>query len=705
MKIRKEDILQYMRKSSYKPLDLTELISHFKVSKKYRKVFEDLLEDLRLAGDVVKIKDGRFGVPERMNLVVGKVKMNRKGFAFIIPLKEGEEDLYIHANNLSGAMHEDIAIARIEKRPKKRKSEGRVVQILKRSHKRLVGIFEDKKDHGWVLPEGRDLFQDIYIPLDEKSGAKNGQLVLAEITKYPVPNRNPEGRIAKILGFPQDRFIETKVAIEKYEIPQKFSENANRESLNCSHPDKKEIAKRVDLQSLPTVTIDGEKARDFDDAVSIEKTEKGNYKLWVHIADVAHYVREESPLDSDAFLRGTSIYFPDLCIPMLPERLSNDICSLKPNEPRLTLTVLMEFNRDGERIGYELFESVISSNERMTYEDTKKILVDSDKKLIGRYSYLLDSFMNMVELCLLLKEKRDKRGSLDFDLPEPEFIIDATGDITNILKSERNIAHKIIEEFMIAANETVASHLFLNHIPSLYRVHEKPDSEKIKEFNEFIKDLGYDLKGIGKIVPKALQGLIRKVKGTPVEHLISSLLLRSMKHAFYSKDNIGHFGLASKMYTHFTSPIRRYPDLMVHRILKKILNHGRLTKSAESGFEEKLHHIATHSSVRERVAENAEREIIEIKKIEFLYDKKDSIFSGIISGVTAYGIFVEISDLFVDGMVRVSSLKDDYYFFIEEKHCLKGRHNKKVYRLGDRVKVKVTEIDLKRREINLEFAK
>ena len=694
-----------MRKSSYKPLNSSELISHFKISKKNRESFETLLEDLRFSGNLFKTKDNRYGVPERMNLVVGKIRISRKGFAFLLPLDKNQEDVYIHATKAGNAMNDDLVAARIEKKPKKGKPEGMVVQILRRSHKKLVGIFEEEGDHGWLIPEDSDICQDIFIPKEERLNAKNGQIVVAEITRYPSHNRNPEGRIEKILGFPNERFIETKVAIEKYELPQEFSASAIQESMKYSYPDKREIMKRKNLRDLLTVTIDGENAKDFDDAISIEKTEKGNYKLWVHIADVAHYVKKDSHLDKDAFLRGTSIYFPDLCIPMLPERLSNDICSLKPNELRLTVSVLMEFSSNGEKINYELFESIISSNERMTYEDVKKILVDSDKKLIQKYSYLLSSFMNMLELCLLLKEKRDNRGSLDFDLPEPRFIIDATGNITNILKSERNIAHQIIEEFMIAANETVASHLFKKHIPSLYRVHEKPDSEKIKEFNEFIKDLGYNLKGIGQIMPKSLQNLLNQVKGTPVEHLISSLLLRSLKHAFYSKDNIGHFGLASKIYTHFTSPIRRYPDLIVHRILKRMLSSNNYSKNEMSELEKKLPVIAAHSSESEKVAEEAEREVLAIKKLEFLYDKKGRTFAGIISGVTSFGIFVEISDLFIEGMIRLSSLNDDYYIFIEEKHCLKGRRTKKTYRLGDKVKVKVIDVDLKRREVNLLFAK
>ncbi|OGL40815.1 MAG: ribonuclease R [Candidatus Schekmanbacteria bacterium RIFCSPHIGHO2_02_FULL_38_11] len=705
MKITKEDVLKYLKKSGDKPLTSEELISGFKVSSKDREFFELLLEELIFSGETVRIKDGRLGIPEKMNLVVGKLKMNRKGSAFVIPVKEGKDDLFINMNKLGNAMHNDLVVARIETTSPGKKPEGVVVQVLKHFYKKIVGVFEEEGDHGWAIPEQKGFSHDIYIPGNEKHKALNGQVVVAEITKYPSLNRNPEGKIIKVLGSHHDRFIETKIAIEEYDIPQEFSDSAINEAETCSHPDIKYIVSRKNLQDLPTVTIDGENARDFDDAISIEKTENGNYKLWVHIADVAYYVKEESYLDKEAFFRGTSIYFPDYCVPMLPERLSNDICSLRPNESRLTVTAFMEFNPGGERISYELFESVIKSNERMTYENLKRIIIDSDEKLIERYSYLLDKFIIMKELCLLLKEKRWKRGSLDFDLPEPQFIIDATGQITSIIKSERNLAHQIIEEFMIAANETVASHLFLKNIPSLYRVHGKPDAEKITNFNEFIKDLKLDVKPIGKIVPKALQNLLNSVKGTSVEHMISSLLLRSLKHAFYSKDNIGHFGLASKIYTHFTSPIRRYPDLIVHRILKKLLSKSNLPSGVITGLEEKLPAIASHSSTREKVAEDAERKVLEIKKLEFLYEKKGEVFSGVISGVTSFGIFIEISELFIEGMVRLSSLKDDYYKFIEEKHCFKGGRKKNIYRLGDKVKVKVTEVDLKRREVNLVFVK
>jgi len=715
MKITNQEILKFMRESVYRPLTMKELIKNFNISSENRNSFRTLIRGLASDGEIIKIKGNRFGLPEKMNLVTGVVQGHPDGYGFVIP-EDGGEDLFINPRSMREVMHGDKVICRAESAQKGGKKEGRIIRILERGHKTIVGIYEPSGHFGFVIPDDRRISHDIYIPFKYSGKAKKGHAVITEITAYPMKNRNPEGRIIEIIGYPDNPDVEIDIVLRKYDIPSKFPIDVLKEADAVQKEvTDDEITGRLDLRDKNIVTIDGEKAKDFDDAVYVERLNNGNYMLGVHIADVSHYVKEGNTLDNEAFKRGTSVYFPDRVIPMLPFQLSNEICSLKPKVDRLTLSALMEFDKYGELIDYRFDETVINSKERMTYTDVAEILneVQSSKlkvssmELKERYSYLLKDFYLMRELCEVLREKRMRRGSIDFDLPEPYIILDLMGKPENIIKAERNIAHKIIEEFMLVANETVAMHFTKMEIPALYRVHDEPDQSKIIELSEFVSNFGYHLKipvfkkGMeSKFHPKRFQELLNSIKGKPEELLISTITLRHMKQARYSPENIGHFGLAFENYTHFTSPIRRYPDLIVHRLLKEIIKKKHIPKKRLDIWEERLPKIAQHSSEKERTADAAENDIVELKRVQFMLEKTGDEYEGIISGVTSFGLFVELEEIFVEGLIHVSSMTDDYYALNERDHSLMGRRTKKRFRMGDRVKVKVENVSLEKRRID-----
>jgi len=704
-----------MRESVYRPLTMKELIKNFNISSENRSSFRTLIRGLASDGEIIKIKGNRFGLPEKMNLVTGVVQGHPDGYGFVIP-EDGGEDLFINPRSMREVMHGDKVICRAESAQKGGKKEGRIIRILERGHKTIVGIYEPSGHFGFVIPDDRRISHDIYIPFKYSGKAKKGHAVITEITAYPMKNRNPEGRIIEIIGYPDNPDVEIDIVLRKYDIPSKFPIDVLKEADAVQKEvTDDEITGRLDLRDKNIVTIDGEKAKDFDDAVYVERLNNGNYMLGVHIADVSHYVKEGNTLDNEAFKRGTSVYFPDRVIPMLPFQLSNEICSLKPKVDRLTLSALMEFDKYGELIDYRFDETVINSKERMTYTDVAEILneVQSSKlkvssmELKERYSYLLKDFYLMRELCEVLREKRMRRGSIDFDLPEPYIILDLMGKPENIIKAERNIAHKIIEEFMLVANETVAMHFMKQEIPALYRVHDEPDQSKIIELSEFVSNFGYHLKipvfkkGIeSKFHPKRFQELLNSIRGKPEELLISTITLRHMKQARYSPENIGHFGLAFENYTHFTSPIRRYPDLIVHRLLKEIIKKKHIPKKRLDIWEERLPKIAQHSSEKERTADAAENDIVELKRVQFMLEKIGDEYEGIISGVTSFGLFVELKEIFVEGLIHVSSMADDYYALNERDHSLIGRRTKKRFRMGDRVKVKVENVSIEKRQID-----
>lgn len=699
MSINNKDLLKFLREDAGRPASLKDIGGRFGISKANRAPLLKLLDDLVATGEIVRIKGGRYGVPSKMNLVTGRLQAHPDGFGFVLP-DEGGEDVFIRAKGINDAMHGDHVVARVEGQKPGGKRDGSLIRIIERAHKTVIGRYEKGKKFGYVVAEEKRILQDIYIPKSEDMGASDGDVVLVEITSYPMKNRNPEGLVIQIVGRPDDPEVEIQSIIIKHNISSIFPEEVLAEA--GSVPDSvndSDLEGRVDLRGMMTVTIDGETARDFDDAVSVRREKNGNVRLWVSIADVSHYVKEGSSLDKEAYARSTSVYFPDRCIPMLPERLSNGICSLNPEVDRLTMTAEMEFNKKGERVDQKFYSSVIKSDFRLTYTSVKKILVDGDETLTKEYEAILPDLKTMEELCDYLKGFRKERGCIDFDLPEAQIIIDIQGGIEAIVRSERNLAHMIVEEFMLAANEAVASFLTRKKIPLLYRIHEEPDSEKLVNFREFIHNFGYSLKGDSP-APKELQRILGEVSGKPEERTINHVLLRSMKQAVYSPKNIGHFGLASDEYCHFTSPIRRYPDLMIHRAMKLAASKGKGLGKVVEKLAERLPVMGEETSSRERKAMEAERDVVDLKKTQFMLDKVGEDYSGFITGVTSFGLFVELEGLFVEGLVHVSSLGDDYYIYDEKGHSLTGERLKRVFRMGDELKVSVARVDIDKRQID-----
>lgn len=693
-------ILDLMKEEAYKPMSFKELLHLFDVKKDKRDRFKRMVKEMVSEGTLVKIRGGRYGLPSKMNLLTGELICHPDGFGFVRP-EEGGEDIFINPRKLAGAMHGDVVVARVEGYKDRGRREGKVIRVVKRAHKVVTGRFERGKGFGVVVPSDERILERIVIPPRETRGAAEGTIVTVEITRWPGRDTVPAGKILEVLGDPEDPDVEAEVILKKFGLPNRFPAAVEREVKDVPMTVGEADAEgRVDLRGFTTVTIDGETARDFDDAVSIDRTAEG-WRLRVSIADVSRYVKEGSEIDTEAYARSTSVYFPDRCIPMLPEALSNGICSLNPGVDRLTMTAELEFDAGGRVTKKRFYESVIKSAERMTYTNVKKLLHNEDAALAERYSAILGDLRLMAELAEKLSEGRKEAGSIDFDLPEPQIIIDIEGNVEDIVRSERNVAHRLIEEFMLAANKAVAEEFSSREIPFLYRIHEEPDEESVRDFVEFIAGFGLHFKSGGG--PKAFQKILKSVEGKPEERLINHVLLRSMKQAVYSEENAGHFGLAFRDYTHFTSPIRRYPDLIVHRLLKLHI-HGKYGREARDRVETLLPEMAGHTSARERKAMEAEREIADLKKCQFMRDKAGESYEGFITGVTSFGLFVELKDYFVEGLVHVSNLRDDYYIFDGKRHALTGEHTKRAFRLGDPAKVTITKVDLERRRIDLVLA-
>ncbi|MDU1442576.1 MAG: ribonuclease R [Clostridium cochlearium] len=697
MKIQ-ETLVEFMKEQAYKPMNLKELAKVFNIKSDDIEDFKKVLDYMEKDGLVVKTRTEHYGVPEKMGLLVGKVQGHQRGYAFLIP-EDDREDVFIPASGLNGAMNGDKVVVKVFKEIKEgKRSEGEVIRILDRVNKTVIGSFEDSKNFGFVVPDEKRIYQDIYIPKGNTMGAHSGDIVIAEITKWPEKRRSPEGKIVEILGKKGEKGIDILTIIKKYNLPEEFPEKVQKYTENIPDEIKEEeYNNRMDLRDKKIITIDGEDAKDLDDAISIEKLPNGNFYLGVHIADVSHYVKEKNPLDKEALKRGTSVYLVDRVIPMLPKKLSNGICSLNPKVDRLTLSCFMEIDKTGKVLNHKVVESVINSSERMTYTDVNKILKDNDQQLIKKYDYLMENFKLMEELCKILYKKRINRGAIDFDFEECKIILDEEGKPVEIKPYEREIGNRIIEEFMLVCNETIAEYMFWANIPFVYRIHEEPDSEKLQHFNEFVYNLGYSIKYSKEIHPKALQEVVEKVKGKKEETVINTLLLRSLKQAKYSPECVGHFGLAARYYCHFTSPIRRYPDLIIHRIIKEYIK-GRTTEKRIKKLEGEVAYASVQSSEMERLAEEAEREVDDLKKAEYMSERIGEVYDGIISSVTAFGLFVELPNT-VEGLVHISTLLDDYYVYDERGLRLIGEKTKKIYRLGDEVKIKVDKVDLDSYEV------
>ncbi|WP_232696595.1 ribonuclease R [Brevibacillus daliensis] len=699
------DILSFMREQVYHPMTINELEEAFSLSGSNE--FKDLvktLNQLETRGEIIRTRTNRYGVPEKMNLIRGRLQNHPKGFGFVIAEAEGLDDVYVHANDMNGAMHGDTVLVRVEKEMNGNRLEGRIIRVCERSSSTIVGTYQDENFYGFVIPDDKRIGKDIFIPKEANNGAADGHKVVVKIVKFPEGRGNPEGEVVEILGHKNDPGVDILSIIRKYNLPEGFPADVMEEAETV--PDQiseDEIKDRRDLRDRMMVTIDGADAKDLDDAVSLERLENGNIRLGVHIADVSYYVKHKSSLDQEAYRRGNSVYLVDRVIPMIPHRLSNGICSLNPQVDRLTISSDMEMDAGGNVVDHDIFLSVIRTNERMTYADVRSILEDQDEQLLEKYKELVPMFEDMKELCLKLRNKRMKRGAIDFDFREAKIYVNEEGEPTNIGFRTRTIAEQIIEEFMLAANETVAEHFHRLHRPFIYRIHDDPKEEKLQNFMEFITNFGYSVRGKGNSVhPRALQQLLEEVKGTPEEIIISTVLLRSMKQAKYDAESLGHFGLSTDFYTHFTSPIRRYPDLIVHRMIRLWLEKKVLDPKEEAYWTEEMPIIAEHTSHRERVAVDAERETDDLKKAEYMLQHIGEEFEGVISSVTSFGIFVELPNT-IEGLVHVSYMTDDYYNYHEKMYAMIGERTGKQYRIGDEVLVRVANVNVDEHTIDFEI--
>ena len=810
-------ILKHIARQPKRTAGFKQLVRELGLHGDERRELNERLQKMVAAGALVPVDSDRYSLPQAAadkNVVVGRLSMHRDGFGFVIPDASSlpavfksrlAGDIFIPPHLIGNAMHGDRVLVEISNVRPDGRGEGRIIRPLVRAHPTVVGIFHYGRRGNYVKPMDAKITQEILIPpgmeIPEGSPAKDpetqksdrapkrrsksvdrvlgdevarrgdwenieGAVVDVEITEWPSPTQNPRGRVVEVLGREDDFGVDVEITIRKFHLPHRFPaaviEQAQNTTAIISGP---ELGRRRDFRALPIVTIDGETARDFDDAVLVRLLQNGNYELHVHIADVAHYVTSESALDQEARLRGTSVYFPDRAVPMLPLELSTDICSLRPQVERLVMSCVMEIDHRGEIVGYELSEGVIRSAERMTYTAVNAVL-EGDLAMRERYGSLVPGFELMRDLALILNRKRERRGSIDFDLPEPVIEFDEFGLMKSISRSERNVAHRLIEEFMLSANECVAQHLESRHVASLYRIHEKPDAKRVYDFEVIAATFGYSL-GVGAlpihrvqtktdrrasygtgrrarevevpqevhITPRMYQKLTEKIAGKPEERILSYLMLRSLKQARYSEENLGHFALAAPSYTHFTSPIRRYPDLIVHRILKYVLRQGSHPPAENAGrvgqpqLEEKaspwskrrprsvptphealggpisveeLHEIAEESSQAERRADEAERDLMEWKKVKFMQDRVGEDFDGLIISVTKFGFFVELTDLFVEGLVPLNTLIDDRYTYHESTREIIGQRSRKTYRLGQKIRVLLDRIDPVERK--LQFA-
>lgn len=711
MMIDQEQVLRYIDEA-VKPLTEEEIAAGLNLETVEELVeMKKVLAELERKGALILSRKGKLGLPKQMGLYVGKITRHPKGFGFLTPDEPETEDIFIGADELNGAQHGDRAVVRIKKPAgddrasgKHYRAEGEVIRILERAMKKVVGTFEKHKNYGYVIPDDRRFGGDIFIAPDGVNGASDKTKVLVEITRFAEAKRNAEGVISEIIGAADEVGVDTLSIIYKYGLSREFPDDVLREVEKI--PEKvsaEELKGRRDLRKQLLVTIDGADAKDLDDAVSLELLESGLWRLGVHIADVSAYVAEDSALDKEARMRGTSVYLVDQVLPMLPKKLSNGICSLNPQEDRLALSVVMDVDYNGVVQNQEIFPSVIKTAHRLTYDEVNQMYA-GDESLQIKYADVWPMLEEMRVLQEILFHKRLYRGALDFDFPESKVILDEQGKPMEIKCVERGRAERVIEEFMLCANETVAERYYWLEVPFLYRVHEEPKPESVTEVKQFLQVFGYKFKGTAEQVrAKDYQKILDKIKNKPEERAISTVMLRSMHHARYEAEQGEHFGLACEYYTHFTSPIRRYPDLAVHRMIKELLkNDGALSDKRRSDLENRMKSYAVQSSTREKMAEEAERDSVDMKMAEYMKSFVGETFIGTISGVTQFGFFVELENT-VEGLVHISTLTDDFYHFIQERYTLAGEHTKHLFKLGERVKVKLVRVDLLERQIDFEW--
>ena len=705
----KDKIMAFMQRESYAPMTAEEMIFAIPVKEEPMHEFWDAILDLEQDGYIVKTRFDTYGLPEKMGLVAGRFQLSSKGFGFLIPDNKGNKpDVFIPPRKLHGAMNNDRVMARVDSHAPGRRPEGEIIRIIKHANSRIVGVFKRTMDFAFVTPDDKRIGGDIYILRKNFGGAANNQKVIVEITEWPTENRrSAEGRVVEILGYVGDPGLEILSIIKQHELPLDFPDNVKRAAARVpAEIREKDLKDREDRRDYPVVTVDSEDAKDLDDAVYVERLENGRYLLGVYIADVSYYVKAKTLLDQEAQQRGTSVYLVDRVLPMLPQRLSNGICSLNENEDRLVMACEMEIEADtGRTAKYKIFPSVIHSHHRLSYNLLRSILEEGDKEVREKFADVVPMLEEMRTLCRILQKKRARRGAIEFDLAEQKVILDEAGKPLEIRQRIHGLPESVIEEFMLAANETVARHLAMLQWPCVYRVHEVPAEDKMEGLAKLLQSFNVKLRipKNGQVRPKDVQDALAEMKERPEERLVNTVALRCMRQAVYQTENVGHFGLAAEYYCHFTSPIRRYPDLLVHRILHAWLKNPDLTRHLPALSEENLEAMAEHSSLQERNAAEAERETVDLKKAEYMLGHIGETFEGVISGVASFGMFVELPNG-VEGLVHMSSLMDDYYEYVEDRYCLTGTHTGNTYRLGDTVEIEVLQVNMEDRSVDFIMA-
>lgn len=704
-----DKILAFMQRESYAPMTAEEMIFAIPVKEEPMHEFWDAILNLEQDGYIVKTRFDTYGLPEKMGLVAGRFQLSSKGFGFLIPDNKGNRpDVFIPPRKIHGAMNNDRVMARVDSRVPGRRPEGEIIRIIKHANSRIVGVFRRTMDFAFVTPDDKRIGGDIYILRKNFGGAANNQKVIVEITEWPTENRrSAEGRVVEILGYVGDPGLEILSIIKQHDLPLDFPDNVKRAAARVPAEIRaKDWKGREDRRDYPVVTVDSEDARDLDDAVYVRRLPNGRYLLGVYIADVSYYVKAKTLLDQEAEERGTSVYLVDRVLPMLPQRLSNGICSLNENEDRLVMGCEMEIEADTGKVAkYKIFPAVIHSHHRLSYNLVRSILEEGDKDAREKFADIAPMLEEMRDLCRVLQKKRARRGAIEFDLPEQKVILDASGKPLEIKQRIHGLPEAIIEEFMLAANETVARHLTMMQWPCVYRVHETPAEDKMEGLAKLLQSFNVKLRisKTGMVRPKDVQDALAEMKERPEERLVNTVALRCMRQAVYQTENIGHFGLAAEYYCHFTSPIRRYPDLLVHRLLHAWLKDPDLTRHLPALAAESLEGMAEHSSAQERNAAEAERETVDLKKAEYMLGHIGETFEGVISGVASFGMFVELPNG-VEGLVHMSSLTDDYYEFVEDRYCLTGTHTGNTYRLGDTVEIEVLQVNMEDRSIDFIMA-